>query len=81
MAKNNAATEEMVTIRLFKDKDRHKEPLFVQVNGKAYLIERGVNVEVPKVVAEIIQQSEEQDNKTANLIAGMEEKAEELNNQ
>lgn len=43
------------TIRLFYDGDKYKDPLFVAVNGKTYLIERGVDVEVPKSVAEVIR--------------------------
>ena len=48
----------MVEIRLFKDNDKYKNPLFVAVNGKAYMVERGKRVEVPKEVAEVIENSE-----------------------
>lgn len=81
MAKKDNSAEETVTIRLPKDRDRNREPLFVGVNGKSYLIERGVSVDVPRSVAEVIWQSEEQDGKTASLVEGMVEKAEEMNNQ
>ena len=30
--------EDMVKFRLFRDNDRYKAPLFVGVNGKAYLV-------------------------------------------
>ena len=33
-----------------------------QVNGEAYLIQRGVDVEVPAAVAEVLRHSEEMDN-------------------
>lgn len=61
--------EELVTIHLFKDKDKYKHDMKVILNGRAYRIQRGVDVQVPFAVAEIIRQSEEQDGKTADLIA------------
>jgi len=61
MAKVNteAKNEEMVTIRLIRD-ENHRQPLFVGLNGKGYLVQRGVNVQVPKAVAEIINNSLDQ---------------------
>lgn len=58
-----------VTIRLFKDSGKYKNDVLVGVNGKFWQIQRGVDVEVPDYVAEIIRQSIEQDNRTADLIA------------
>lgn len=52
--------EEMVAIKLFRDNDKYTEPLFVGVNGKSYLIKRGETVMVPKSVAEVIENSENQ---------------------
>lgn len=49
--------EDMVKFRLFRDNDRYKAPLFVGVNGKAYLVERGVDVEMPRSVHEVIVNS------------------------
>lgn len=49
-----ARKEETVKFVLFRDDDRYKEPLFVGVNGKSYLIERGKEVEIPKSVHEVI---------------------------
>ncbi len=59
MVKNMAASkkEDMVKFRLFRDNDRYKAPLFVGVNGKAYLVERGVDVEMPRSVHEVIVNS------------------------
>ena len=57
----NAAAEPdngEVEIRLFKDNDKYKNPVFVAVNGKAYMIERGKYVKVPKAVAEVLRNSE-----------------------
>lgn len=56
---------EMVSIRLFSDNGRYKGDLFVSVNGVNYQIKRGVTVQVPPEVAEVIQQSEEQDAQSA----------------
>lgn len=60
--------EELVPIRLFKDGDKYKDDVFVAVNGRAFQIKRGVTVNVPKYVADVLDQSMEQDNATASLI-------------
>ena len=44
--------EKMVKRRLFKDNDKYQADVFVCVNGKAYTIKRGVDVEIPEEVAE-----------------------------
>lgn len=49
-------------IHLFKDNGRYSSARFVSVNGEAYLIQRGVDVEVPAAVAEVLRHSEEMDN-------------------
>lgn len=51
------AKEETETIYLFEDDDRYSAPLFVGVNGRFYMVKRGVDVEVPKSVSEIIKNS------------------------
>ena len=58
----------MVKIRLFKDNEKYKDDLFVSLNGMAYQIQRGIVVEVPEVVAEIIKRSEEADANTSMMI-------------
>ena len=46
---------------LFYDKERYSAPVFVGVNGKTYLIPRGKSgIKVPRVVKEILEQSEYQ---------------------
>ena len=50
-------TEKNVRIRLFKDNSRYKGDLFVSVNGVNYKIRRGVEVEVPPEVAEVLEHS------------------------
>lgn len=52
--------EETVKITLFRDDDRYKAPLFVGVNGRSYLVERGEEVEIPKSVNEVIENSRKQ---------------------
>lgn len=59
-------------IHLFKDSQRYKAPVFVGVNGETYLIQRGVDVEVPKAIAEVLRHSEEMDNAAAEKIAAAE---------
>lgn len=46
---------------LFFDQDKYSAPVFVGYNGKQYLIPRGkAGIKVPRGVAEILQQSEYQ---------------------
>ena len=53
-------TEErkMVTIRLPKVR-KDQEDLYVACNGERFIVKRGVEVDVPDYVAEIIRHSEE----------------------
>lgn len=52
-------SQERVKIRLYQvPKDSTDKPLpdeYVNVNGHGYLIKRGVTVEVPKLVAEVLE--------------------------
>ena len=63
--------EERVRLKLFKDNKDYKDDLVVGLNGKLYQIKRGVEVEVPKGVAEIIEHAAEQDKKTAEMIESL----------
>lgn len=66
----NATTEEAAApeeqkeptekIFLFKDDSTYKDDLFVSVNGRNFQIQRGVEVEVPACVAEVIRNSDRQ---------------------
>ena len=47
-------------IFLFKDDGAYKDDLFVSVNGRNFQIQRGVEVEVPACVAEVIRNSDRQ---------------------
>ena len=64
-----------VKIKLFKDNSRYKGDLFVSVNGVNYKIRRGVEVEVPPEVAEVLEHSQMQDERTAARIAAAESAA------
>ena len=56
------------TVNLFKDNNKYAGDVFVGLNGRAYRIQRGKHVRVPKAVAEILERSLEQDARTAELI-------------
>lgn len=66
--KMEKAAPQMVQIMLFKDSDKYKDDVFVAVNGKSFQIQRGVPVEVPNYVAEVLNSSMKQDMATADLI-------------
>lgn len=66
----------MVKIKLFKDNNKYSNDVFVAVNGENYLIQRGKTVEVPDYVAEVLEHSMEQDEKTAELISSLSSKSE-----
>ena len=59
--------DELVKYRAFKDNDKYKDDITVIVNGKPWRIQRGVDVEIPRYVHNVIMQSEEQDLKAANF--------------
>lgn len=61
----------MVQIKLFRDNNRYKDPLYVSVNDYSALIQRGVTVQVPYYVAKHIQEVNEQDEATAMMVEGL----------
>ena len=63
MAEKKEASVESVrddyeTVILPRARAGEEDTLFVGVNGKGYRIKRGVSVEVPSAVAEVLRQSE-----------------------
>lgn len=70
--KNEERAHEMVTIRLFKDNGKYKDDVFVGVNDKRYQIKRGIEVEVPRFVAEVLENSKKQDDETMEYISNLE---------
>ena len=61
--------KKMTKVKLFKDYGEYKDDVFVAVNGESYLIQRGVEVEVPDYIAEVLEHSAQQDEKTKQLMA------------
>ena len=61
--------EELVTVELFKDSGKYKDPLLLCVNGERVLIERGVAVQIKRKFFWALEQSQLQDRSTARLIA------------
>ena len=59
--------EKMVKIHLFKDNKNYNGDVFVGVNGRTFQIQRGVDVEVPECVAEVLRNSETQNAEAVRL--------------
>lgn len=53
------AFSKKVRVKLFKDNDKYKAPVFVGINGKTWYIPRGVEVEVPVEVQYVLENSED----------------------
>ena len=64
----NGLSGDTAIVNLFYDGDRYKDPLYVAINGRNWLVKRGEPVEVPVEVANVIEQSLKQDGKTAQMI-------------
>lgn len=60
--------EELVPVKLFKDSGRYTDDVFVRMNNKTFQIKRGVRVEVPRYVVEILNNSDAQDRLAANKL-------------
>ncbi len=56
-------------LNCFKDKDKYSEDVTVVVNGTTFRIQRGVEVEVPYYVAEVLRNSEKADEETETKIS------------
>lgn len=67
-----AIANEPVTLSIPKDKD-HMDDVIVMVNGKAYQIQRGKRVEVPRFVAEVLWNSQDQMADAADYMAGLQD--------
>ena len=70
-----AAKAEKETIRL-PITGNGDDDVFVSVNGYKYLIQRGKEVEVPRFVAEVLRNSENQKAATYRMLEEMQKKAE-----
>ena len=67
--KREEEMQQKVRIKLFKDGRTYKDPLYVAVNGHNFVIERGVEVEVPRYVEEVIRNMEAQNILASELVA------------
>ena len=73
--KANTGGEKMVKVRLFKDRKAYTDDVIVGVNGKMYQIKRGVEVEVPECMAEVLRNSQRQDEYAIDLMDGLQKDA------
>ena len=72
--------KEFVKVRLFKDDYRYKEPLFVGINGRTWMIPRGKEVELPKYVADFVEQQMKDEARIWERVAQEEKEYEGLTN-
>ena len=63
-----ARMEELVEIKLFKDNGKYKDDVFASVNGETIAIKRGERVKIKRKFAEVLENSDHQDQETARLI-------------
>ena len=70
-AETKAKTEK---ITLFKDNKDYKDDVFVCINGKSLMIQRGEEVEIPEAYANVLKQSMAQDRRTAALMDAEQDK-------
>lgn len=59
---------ELVSIKLFKDNSRYADDVYVAVNGQNCIIKRGEWVQIKRKFALVLDQSEIQDMKTAEMM-------------
>ena len=65
---------EYISVKLFKDNDRYRDDVYVAVNGQNCIIKRGEWVKVKRKFALVLDASEIQDMRTAELIEGEQKK-------
>lgn len=63
-----AYLNEYVAVKLFRDNDRYRDDVYVAVNGHNCVIKRGEWVIVKRKFAQVLDQSEIQDMKTAAML-------------
>ena len=66
--KDAAYMEELVEVKLFKDNGKYNDDVFVSVNGETIAIKRGERVKIKRKFAEVLDNSDHQDQETARLI-------------
>lgn len=68
LEKQKAWLNEYVEIRLFRDNEKYKDDVYVAINGKNCVIRRGVWTRIRRKFALLLDQSEIQDLRTAELM-------------
>ncbi len=68
LKEQEAYLNQYVEIRLFKDNEKYKDDVYVAINGKNCLIRRGVWTRIRRKFALLLDQSEIQDMRTAELM-------------
>ena len=68
LREQEAWLNEYVEIRLFKDNEKYKDDVYVAINGKNCVIRRGVWTRIRRKFALVLDQSEIQDLRTAELM-------------
>ena len=63
--------ENKVKIKLFYDGYNYTDDVTVVVNGRTYIIQRGVEVEVPKCVKDVLDDAARQERAAQKYIAFM----------
>ena len=66
-----------VTINLFYDGDKYKDPVFVGINGMSWLVKRGEPVEVPVEVYDVLMNQMKQDKSAADLMKSLQKASKE----
>lgn len=67
-AEVEAYLNETVAVKLFRDNDRYKDDVYVAVNGQNCVIKRGEWVNIKRKFALVLDQSEIQDMRTAEML-------------
>ena len=60
--------DEYISVKLFKDNDRYRDDVYVAVNGQNCIIKRGEWVKIKRKFALVLDASEIQDMKTAEML-------------
>lgn len=73
-----AYLNEPVAVKLFRDNDRYRDDVYVAVNGQNCVIKRGEWVKIKRKFALVLDQSEIQDMKTAEMLEAEQKRCREL---
>lgn len=68
LKKQEEYLNEYVEVRLFKDNEKYRDDVYVAINGKNCIIRRGVWTRIRRKFALLLDQSEIQDLRTAELM-------------